>query len=313
MAEIPVYVAAGFLESGKTEFIKGILEDHDFTELQKSLVIACEEGIEEYEPMLLAESNAELVTVEEGETLTEEYFKSLAKQYHPKMIFIELNGMWNLEKLINTLPDDMPVVQVFTLIDAGTYDTYMANMRSIIMSFVKFSDVVIINRCTGATKKSSIRRTMKGANARIAVMYENADGVSSDEVEDDLPFDVTKDVIEIEEGDFGVWYLDVMENPAKYAGKKVRFKAQVYYDNEMPKGFFYAGRYAMTCCEADIQFVGVMVRWKGAEKLPHMGYVNVTGEVSVEANEMYTAPGPVITASMIMPGKTPDDKLVYFS
>ena len=313
MAEIPVYVAAGFLESGKTEFIKGILEDHDFTELQKSLVIACEEGIEEYEPMLLAESNAELVTVEEEETLTEEYFKSLAKQYHPKMIFIELNGMWNLEKLINTLPDDMPVVQVFTLIDAGTYDTYMANMRSIIMSFVKFSDVVIINRCTGATKKSSIRRTMKGANARIAVMYENADGVSSDEVEDDLPFDVTKDVIEIEEGDFGVWYLDVMENPAKYAGKSVRFKCMVYYDKEMPKGFFYGGRYAMTCCEADIQYVGVMVRWKGAEKLPYMGYVNVAGKVFIEANEMYTAPGPVVSATEVMPAKIPADKLVYFS
>ena len=229
------------------------------------------------------------------------------------MILIEFNGTWNIENLLSQMPKQTPVVQIFTMIDAGTYDVYLANMRGIIMNFVKYSDVVIINRCTAETKKASIRRTMKGANGRIAVMYENAEGVSDEEVEDDLPFDLTKDTIEMEDGDFGVWYLDVMENPAKYAGKKVKFKAQVYYDNEMPKGFFYAGRYAMTCCEADIQFVGVMVRWKGAEKLPHMGYVNVTGEVSVEANEMYTAPGPVITASMIMPGKTPDDKLVYFS
>ena len=313
MKEIPVYITAGFLESGKTEFIKGILEDHDFTELKKSLVIACEEGIEEYDPMLLAESNAEIVYVEEEAQLTEAYFKSLAKQYKPEMILIELNGMWNLEALLGTLPKEMPAVQVFTLIDAGTYDNYIANMRSIIMNFIKFSDVVIVNRCTAATKKASIRRTVKGANARCAVMYENADGVSSDEVEDDLPFDVTKDPIEIEVPDFGVWYLDVMENPAKYAGKNVHFTSMVYYDKEMPKGFFYGGRYAMTCCEADIQYVGVMVRWKGAEKLPYMGYVNVTGKVYIEANEMYTAPGPVITATQVLPAKKPDDKLVYFS
>ena len=313
MKEIPVYITAGFLESGKTEFIKGILEDHDFTELKKSLVIACEEGIEEYDPMLLAESNAEIVYVEEEAQLTEAYFKSLAKQYKPEMILIELNGMWNLEALLGALPKEMPAVQVFTLIDAGTYDTYIANMRSIIMNFIKFSDVVIVNRCTAATKKASIRRTVKGANARCAVMYENADGVSSDEVEDDLPFDVTKDPIEIEVPDFGVWYLDVMENPAKYAGKNVHFTSMVYYDKEMPKGFFYGGRYAMTCCEADIQYVGVMVRWKGAEKLPYMGYVNVTGKVYIEANEMYTAPGPVITATQVLPAKKPDDKLVYFS
>jgi len=313
LKEIPVYIAAGFLESGKTEFIKGILEDHDFTELRKSLVIACEEGIEEYEPMLLAESNADIVYVEEEEQLTEDYLRSLAKQHKPEMILIELNGMWNLEKLLGTLPEEMPAVQVFTLIDAGTYDNYIANMRSIIMNFIKFSDVVIVNRCTAATKKASIRRTVKGANARCAVMYENADGVSSDEVEDDLPFDVTKDPIEIEEGDFGVWYLDVMENPAKYAGKNVRFKSMVYYDREMPRGFFYAGRYAMTCCEADIQYVGVMVRWKGAEKLPYMGYVTVAGRVYIEANEMYTAPGPVVTAAEVLPAKKPEDKLVYFS
>ena len=48
MLEIPVYIATGFLESGKTSFIKEILEDHEFTEGKKVLVICCEEGVEEY-------------------------------------------------------------------------------------------------------------------------------------------------------------------------------------------------------------------------------------------------------------------------
>ena len=313
VTEIPVYLAAGFLESGKTTFLKGILEDHDFTELKRTLVIACEEGEEEYEPALLAESNAEIVTVENEEDLTTDFLEEAVSRHRPELVLFELNGMWNLEHVMDVLPDWMPLVQVFTMIDAGTFDMYLANMRSIIMNFVKYSDVVLVNRCTAETRKASIRRTLKGANPRVGVMYENADGVSSDEVEDDLPFDLTKDRIDLEETDFGIWYLDVMENPAKYAGKVMSFKCQVYHDDQMPKGFFYGGRYAMTCCEADIQYVGVMVRWKGAEKIPNMNYVNVTGKVFIEANEMYTAPGPVITATEVMPAKKPEDKLVYFS
>ncbi len=313
MSEVPVYIACGFLESGKTQFLKGVLDDHDFTERQKSVVLLCEEGEEEYEPELLKDDNAVLVPVEEEEKLTTEFFRSIVKQHRPKMVFIELNGMWSIEKVISALPKNMPLVQVFTLVDAGTFDVYLQNMRGIIMTFVKYTDVVIVNRCTAQTKKASIRRTIKGANPRAAVMYENADGVSSDEVEDDLPFDLTKPVVEIEEADFGVWYLDIMENPAKYAGKTVRFKAMVYHDNEIPNGFFYAGRYAMTCCEADIQYVGIMVRWPAAKKLPYLGFVTVTGKIFIEANEMYTAPGPVVTASEVLPAEKPSDRLVYFS
>ena len=61
MLEIPVYIATGFLESGKTSFIKEILEDHEFTEGKKVLVICCEEGVEEYEEEVLADGNAVLV------------------------------------------------------------------------------------------------------------------------------------------------------------------------------------------------------------------------------------------------------------
>ena len=313
MKEIPVYLACGFLESGKTDFLKGILEDTEFTERKKTLVIVCEEGEEEYDDALLKDSNAVVEIIESEDDVTRGNIEALVKKHKPEIILIEYNGTWSAEKLLSQIPKGTPIVQMFTLIDAGTYDVYMQNMRGIIMNFVRYSDVVIVNRCTAETKKSSIRRTMKGANPRVMVVYENADGVSSDEVEDDLPFDVNADKIEIEDEDFGIFYLEAMEHPEKFANKTVSFKAMVYWDDQMPKGWFYAGRYAMTCCEADISYVGIMVKWNGAEKLPSMGFVNITGEISIEANEMYTAPGPVVHATMIMPGKTPDEKLVYFS
>ena len=44
---IPVYVFTGFLESGKTQFIKEIIADPGFTENERTALLLCEEGIEE--------------------------------------------------------------------------------------------------------------------------------------------------------------------------------------------------------------------------------------------------------------------------
>lgn len=41
--DIPVYLIAGFLDSGKTGFINGILRD-GFAEEDRTLLICCEEG-----------------------------------------------------------------------------------------------------------------------------------------------------------------------------------------------------------------------------------------------------------------------------
>lgn len=46
--DIPVYLVAGFLDAGKTNFINGILED-GFAREDKTLLLCCEEGEEEYE------------------------------------------------------------------------------------------------------------------------------------------------------------------------------------------------------------------------------------------------------------------------
>ena len=47
--DIPVYLVAGFLDSGKTNFINGVLED-GFARQDKTLLLRCEEGEEEYNP-----------------------------------------------------------------------------------------------------------------------------------------------------------------------------------------------------------------------------------------------------------------------
>ena len=65
--DIPVYLVAGFLDSGKTNFINGILED-GFAREDKTLLICCEEGDEEYEKKAL--DNVTVVTVDDEDELT---------------------------------------------------------------------------------------------------------------------------------------------------------------------------------------------------------------------------------------------------
>ena len=66
----PVYMIAGFLDSGKTSFINGILSD-GFALEDKTLLICCEEGDVEYDPKVL--HNVTVVTVEDQEALTPQF------------------------------------------------------------------------------------------------------------------------------------------------------------------------------------------------------------------------------------------------
>ena len=77
-----------------------------------------------------------------------------------------------------------------------------------------------------------------------------------------LPFDLESDPIEIEDDDFGLWYMDITDDPTKYAGKRVKFLAQVAQSPRVPKGAFAAGRFVMTCCVEDITLWGLSASTK---------------------------------------------------
>ena len=63
--KMPVMLFTGFLESGKTKFIQETLEDKRFNDKEKTLLIVCEEGIEEYEPEKFSGKNVVIEVIEE--------------------------------------------------------------------------------------------------------------------------------------------------------------------------------------------------------------------------------------------------------
>ena len=82
-----------------------------------------------------------------------------------------------------------------------------------------------------------------------------------------LPFDINAPVIDIPDDDYGIWYMDCQDEPQKYAGKTVKFLAQVCQTNRAGKNSFVPGRFAMTCCVQDIQFVGFPCSYDGYKAL----------------------------------------------
>src|SRR5471030_2645939 len=130
MTDIPVFIITGFLEGGKTSFIKEIFNDPEFVEGEKITIIVCESGIEEYEENFLNENNVTLVYSNNKEELTDSFLEECNKKHKPTKVIIECNGMWEYG-IIEALkfPEGWEIAQIITPIDASTFEGYMNNMK----------------------------------------------------------------------------------------------------------------------------------------------------------------------------------------
>lgn len=312
--EIPVYLFSGFMDSGKTSLIKETLIEENFGEGAKTLLIACEDGEVEYDEAELAKANTKLVMIEEEEEFTESKLKELDLQYKPDQVFIEYNGTWEMATLLEmNLPKDWIIVQSLATVDATTFDMYLTNMRAMIMEQIFQADVVIINRCDDDTPKGKFRRAIKVINRKAQIAYERADGTVDTGEMEELPYDLNKDIIDITDMDYGIWYMDALDDPRKYEGKKVRFLALVYRPEKLKKGVFVPGRFAMTCCADDIAFVGFKCKYDKASEIPHKSWITITAEMHNEFAMEYKGKGPVLYAVDVQPAEKPEDELIYFN
>lgn len=316
MAEIPVYFFTGFMDSGKTTLIQETLFENGFAEDDdRILIIACEDGDVEYDTEKLKTINASVATIDTEAEFNTEHLQEIADQYRPDVVFVEYNGTWGVGEVYEMeLPKNWVIVQSLATVDATTFEMYMANMRSIMMEQFFQAEVVIFNRCDDNTPKSKFRGNIKAVNRPAQIVYERADGTIDDR-EEELPFDINADVIEISDADYALWFMDCMENPKKYDGKKVHFLGLVYNpkDGKLKRGVIVPGRFAMTCCVEDITFLGMMCK-TGMENTPeHRSWIDLTARIKVEFAREYKGKGPILYPIEMKPAEKPQDELVYFS
>lgn len=312
--EIPVYLFSGFMDSGKSSLIRETLIEGDFGEGGRTLLILCEDGEVEFEEAELEKVNARMVMIEEEASFTSAKLKELQLAYQPDQVFVEYNGTWQMATFLEMdLPKDWILVQSLATVDATTFEMYLANMRAMIMEQLFAADVVIINRCDDDTPKAKFRRAIKALNRKAQIAYEREDGTIDENDMEELPYDLNQEIIDITDMDYGIWYMDALDDPRKYEGKKVRFLALVYRPQKMKKDVLVPGRFAMTCCVDDITFIGFKCKYGKAAEIPHKSWVTVTAEMKTEFALEYKGKGPVLYALDIQPAEKPEDELIYFS
>ncbi len=314
MEDISVYLFLGFLDSGKTKFIQETLEDPRMETGERTLLLVCEEGDEEYIPEKFAVKNVAKVTLEGADELTEENLALLTEKYKAQRVVVEYNGTWLLQQFFDAMPESWVINQMMTFFDAATFLNYNANMRQLVFDKVQMTQMVVFNRFKGEYEKLQFHKIVRGISRRPDIVYEYIGGKAEfDEIEDPMPFDVNAPVIEIEDRDFAWFYRDVAEKTAEYVGKTVRFKGMAAVTKKAPKGYIVLGRHIMTCCEADIAYDGFAVNTNGLlEGIETRDWLIVTAKINIEYNSVYRSKGPVLTAEKLERAEPPEESVATF-
>ena len=313
MQDTPVYLVTGFLESGKTKFIQETLQDKRFTEGERVLVIACEEGEEELDPTLFPSSDVFYEVIEDSEDMSPELFIKLQKKHNATKIIVEYNGMWQLETLFMNMPENWDVYQIVMSADCSTFELYNANMRSLMFDKLSACEMVVLNRATENADRENIHKIVRGVNPRAEIVYDFPDGrIEYDDIEDELPFDVDAPIIEIEDMDYAIWYRDMSEDLEKYNGKTVKFKGLVAVDQKLGANSIIIGRHVMTCCADDITFAGLICKFGKEIKFNTGDWTTLTAEIKVEYHPLYNRQGPVLYAKTTSFAVKPNPELATF-
>ena len=309
--QIPIFLINGQLDSGKTRFISETIEMGQFDDAKKKLLIVCEEGEEEYDQQMLKDKEIDMVVLEKEE-FTEEKLTELDKQYDPWLVIVEYNGMWDPALIFQTSkPRGWQIYQSITLFDALSFKNQWNNMKSILAETVKYSDMVIFNRCRTSMDLGSYRRSMRALSPAVQIIFEDEKGEQV-AISEQLPYDINSDVIEIDDADYGIWYMDVSERPEVYQGKTVKFKGQVLKNKYFKDKNFVPGRQVMTCCAADLQFIGYISYYDHISSLENKQWVTVTATIKYEFQMAYKKKGPVLYVSEVVPAEAPQEEMVHF-
>ena len=311
--ETAVYLFTGFLEAGKTTFIKDTMRDPNFNDGKRNyLIVTCEEGEEELDPADFGE-NVRFASFSDEASLSTDRIVAMKKRANADILIVEYNGMWMLDNFYNILPEDWLVYQEIFIADSSTILTYNANMRQQTVDKLTSCEMVVFNRVTEKTDKMELHKLVRGISRKANICYEDTAGeIEFDQIEDPLPFDINAPVIEIKDEDFALFYRDMTEEFAKYEGKRVRFKGIVALDNSLPKGQYAVGRHIMTCCADDIAYRGVVADGMGSLKLNTRDWVVVEGRLVEEYSKLYRAKGPVLKVSAIFAAEKPDQEVATF-
>lgn len=313
--DIAVYLFTGFLEAGKTTLIQETLEDEKFNSGESTLILSCEEGVEELDPSAFAAHHVAIESIDMLSQLNPDKLAALQKKHNAVRILVEYNGMWMNGDFFAAMPEGWFIYQEIFLADAKTFANYNQNMRTLTVDKLQTCEMVVFNRCDENTDRMALHKIVRGITRQANIAYENAEHeIEYDDIEDPLPFDLSADIVEIADRDYALFYRDMSEDMEKYKGKTLRMKGIVARDPKLPVDSFAFGRHVMTCCENDITYRGLVCKCKGPCQQESKDWIILTARLDIEYHKLYRSKGPVLKAISIE--KTaplpPDEQVATF-
>ena len=304
-----IYFINGFLDAGKTTFIKELLCQDYFQIQGRTLLIECEEGDEEYSTDFLEAHNVDKVSIEDESLFNPEHLAEIESQYKPKRVIVEFNGMWNRKDL--EFPWYWEELVEISIFDATTFDMYSRNMKSLVAEQARNALMTILNRCDNVVEKiGSYRRSLKAVNPQLNVVFYDKDGEMSARLTEDLPYDINEDELTITDEYYATFYIDIMENVDRYIGKQVTLQGMVIKKSEDVPSSLILGRFAMTCCAEDLSMFGYVCSYQDADKLELDDWVEYFGIIEKDYIEKYDLWYPVIYVNELKHSKPPENNWV---
>lgn len=304
-----VYFVNGFLEAGKTTFIKELIGRESFRIPGKTLILLCEEGDLEYDDDELAGANAVLEIIEEEKDFNADTIAALEKKHKPERVIVEFNGMWDRKSL--EFPWYWDDIMEITVFDASTFKLYSDNLRPLLAEQVRRAELVIFYKADEVRENLAIyARNIKAINGGAAFVFRGTKGDIILDPNENLPYDIGAAELFLDDEGFVVMSMDSLERCEVYEGKKVHFTACVYKMKDGGDLEFIAGRQIMTCCEADLSFIGIICVCLNAYEINNREWVEISGILRVVFDDEMKRNIPVCRVTEIKKIITPENEII---
>lgn len=246
-------LVCGFLNAGKTAYIQDCIF-HDFFHNYGSVLILCfEEGELSYDLERLRNYRAAVAYYDRNESVADFCARAIAA-HRPDRIYVEMNAM--MPKLRQQLPDTLDITFVTLWMEWATLGLYMANWRQMIAAMVSEAQQVTFRGCPSREQLAPWANAFRLMNRKAIYLRQDPMGYHERAFDLFLPYSLDSDVIEIAERDYLAFCLDAADHPEHYDGKRLCFSDPVELRHDGPDKTAKVGRVVMTCCMADLQFMG---------------------------------------------------------
>ena len=109
-----------------------------------------------------------------------------------------------------------------------------------------------------------------------------------------------------------VFYLDALEHPERYDGKRIHARGRAFRMEDMPKNCYVFGRHVMTCCAEDIGGIGFLCQFSGQPPKTN-DWIFVDAKVEKSFSPLHNTDAIILIEEKVSPAAPPKEELVYFN